>query len=297
MEIVMDSLEGAFYSLLERFDLGDGVRAVSPRGQKSKDLANCQLIIENPQDRLIFNPIRNVNLAAIIGETLWYLRGSDSLEEIAYYLPRMREFSDDGIKINSAYGKRLTHLKTIVEQLRSDPDTKRACHPILSADDLETLPGTKDFPCTLGVQFLNRGNTLDMINYARSYDVFWGLQHDVFFFTFLQEIMALETGAQLGSYRHVVGVFNLYERHYEKAERILRCPKEYSTPMCRLRSLEELEELKRQEPLIRSGNIRTRELKDELLEDFRLVLLHKRTKDEGYLRALSTKAIKRVVSR
>ncbi len=295
MEIVTSSLEIAFYSLLEGFASGDA-HEVSPRGQKSKDLANCQFIMENPRDRLISNHIRNVDLAAIIGETLWYLRGSDSLDEITYYLPRMREYSDDGATINSAYGKRLVRMKRITEQLRLDPDTKRACYPVLSASDLESLPDTKDFPCTLGVQFLNRGSGLDMIGYMRSCDVFWGLQHDVFFFTFLQEMIALETGVQLGSYRHVAGVFNLYERHYEKAGMIRQSPKEISTPMAPLERLDELEELKRQEPLIRSGSD-GRELKDELLEDFRLVLLHKRTKDDGYLRAVSTKAIKRVVGR
>jgi thymidylate synthase len=296
-EVIANGLEEAFHSLLERFEQGQDVHEVSPRGQKSKDLLNCQLIVENPRDRLIFNPIRRINLAAIIGETLWYLRGSDSLEEIAYYVPQMERFSDDGATINSAYGKRLVHMKRIVEQMRLDPDTKRACHPILFPDDLETLPDTKDFPCTFGVQWLNRGNKLDMISYMRSSDVFWGLQHDVFFFMFLQEMIALETGSQLGNYRHVAGVFNIYERHYEKAERIRQCPKEASTPMCPLRSLDELEELKRQEPLIRSGNTRTRELEDELLEDFRLVLLHKRTKDDGYLRALSTKAMRRAMVR
>ncbi len=295
MEIVAGSLEEAFYSLLERFEQGEDVREVSPRGQKSRDLMNCQLLMENPRDRLVFNPIRNVNLAAIIGETLWYLRESDSLAEIAYYVPRMRNFSDDGAVMNSAYGKRLVYLKILEEQMRLDPDTKRACLPFLVPDDLQTLPWTKDFPCTFGVQFLNRGNKLDMISYMRSCDVFWGLQHDIFFFTFLQEMMALETGLQLGNYRHVAGVFNIYERHYEKAEKILHGPKEASIPMCPLRSLDELEELKRQEPAIRSGNFgRIRELKDELLEDFRLVLLHKRTTDGGYLRALSTKAIRRI---
>ncbi len=293
-QVIASGLEDAFHSLLERFEHGDDVREAAPRGQRSKDLFNCQVLIENPRDRLIFNPIRRINLAAIIGETLWYLRGSDSLAEIAYYVPQMERFSDDGATINSAYGKRLVHMKGIVEQLRLDPDTKRAYHPILFPHDLETLPDTKDFPCNLGVQWLNHGNGLDMIGYMRSSDVFWGLQHNVFFFTFLQEMMALETGLQLGSYRHVAGVFNIYERHYGKAERIRHGPKEASTPMCALRSLDELEELKRQEPLIRSGNVKTRELEDGLLEDFRLVLLHKRTKDEGYLRALSTKAMKRM---
>jgi thymidylate synthase len=293
MEILAGSLEEAFYSLLGAFDSGD-VREASPRGQNSRDLMNCQVLLENPTDRLIFNPIRNVNLAAIIGETLWHLRGSESLDEIAYYVPQMRNFSDDGITINSAYGKRLAHMRRITEQLRLDPDTKRACHPILFPGDLETLPDTKDFPCALGVQYLRRGDMLDMIGYMRSCDVFWGLQHDVFFFTFLQEVMALETGLQLGSYRHVAGAFNLYERHYEKAGRILQSPKDASTPMRRLRDLDELEELKRQEPLIRNGNVRTRGLKDELLEDFRLVLLHKQTKDDEYLRAVHTKAIRRI---
>jgi thymidylate synthase len=55
----------------------------------------------------------------------------------------------------------------------------------------------------------------------RSNDAIWGLPYDVFLFTFLQEMMAIELKVELGSYYHFAGSLHLYERHLGLANRIL----------------------------------------------------------------------------
>jgi len=291
MEIRTRGLEEAFYAILEALHSSDA-REVSPRGQRVRNITDCQLLIEDPRDRLIFNPIRKINVTSVVGEALWYLRGSESLSEIEYYVPKMRGFSDDGNIVNSAYGKRLAHLDMLLGQLELDPDSRRAVHPILFVEDVLKLPQTKDFPCTLALQFLIRDSRLHLTVYMRANDVFWGLQHDVFFFTFLQEIVALKLGVGLGRYRHVAGVFDLYERHYEKSRRIMQ-ERTTSEALPPISSLGELEELKRQEPAIREGRTAgLRYLKDPLLEDFRRLLLRKRT---GRLLRIRTKSLRRLV--
>ncbi|MBN1170538.1 hypothetical protein JXA56_05945 [Candidatus Micrarchaeota archaeon] len=295
MEIRVESLEEAFFLLLEAFERSPGVYEVSPRGQNSKDLVGCQLFIENPRNRLIFDPVRAINLAAVIGETLWHLRGSDSVDEIAYYIPQMRRFSDDGCKINSSYGICESYVPVLIDQLRTDPDSKRAVISFVDSADVSSIGTTKDFPCTLTLHFLIRAGRLEATAFMRAQDVFWGLQHDIFFFTFLQEMVSLRLGIPLGSYRHVAGVFNLYKRHYEKARRILR-NKIANEAMPMLSSLDEVEKLKMQEPRIRNGDLRfLEELKDPLLEDFRRILLHKRTGERKHLKKLQASCFRRLI--
>ena len=62
-----------------------------------------------------------------------------------------------------------------------------------------------------------RDGKLHLIVYMRSNDVIWGLPHDVFCFTMLQEIVARELEADLGLYRHMVGSLHLYEDNREEA--------------------------------------------------------------------------------
>jgi len=55
----------------------------------------------------------------------------------------------------------------------------------------------------------------------RSNDAFLGLPHDVFAFTFLQEIIARSVGVELGLYKHAVGSLHLYDKHQAKAKQFL----------------------------------------------------------------------------
>ena len=298
MEIRTQGLEEAFFLLLEAFEGNHDVYEVSPRGEKSRDLVDCQLFIENPRSRLILDPIRAINIAAIIGETLWHLRGSDSVDEIVYYIPQMKRFSDDGCRINSSYGICEKQMPILIEQLRADRDSKRAVIPLVDSEDVASIETTNDFPCTAALQFLVRGGKLNTVVFMRAQDVFWGLQHDIFFFTFLQEIMSLRLDVPMGTYRHVAGVFNLYERHYDKAKKILGNKRSNDEPMPMLFSLGDLEKLKAQEPKIRNGKLeKLEELNDPLLEDFRRILLHKRTNDRQHLRKVQTPCFRKLVRR
>jgi thymidylate synthase len=74
-----------------------------------------------------------------------------------------------------------------------------------------------DVPCTCTLQFLLRSDRLHMLTYMRSNDAFWGLPHDVFCFTMIQEILARELAVELGTYKHMVGSLHLYNSHADEA--------------------------------------------------------------------------------
>jgi thymidylate synthase len=74
------------------------------------------------------------------------------------------------------------------------------------------------------MQFILRRGLLDAIVVMRSNDVIWGLPYDMFLFTFLQEMMAVELGVDVGRYHHFAASLHLYEKHRSRAVQILSGP-------------------------------------------------------------------------
>lgn len=211
----------------------------SPRGQKIHEMVPCSFTLADPRRRLIAAAPRDVNYGFAVGEFLWYWNGREDLETMLYYNKRMENFSDDGITLNSAYGKRIrgfygieslgrTQWQNAVETLLRDHDSRRAVLIVnLPRDeyDANSPRGSKDVPCTLALQFLIRDGSLDLHVTMRSNDVVWGLPYDVFSFTLLQECMLLDLNEKLekklnlGFYHHTAASMHLYERHFVLAKR------------------------------------------------------------------------------
>jgi thymidylate synthase len=274
--ILGENFDDVFADLL--YDVSNYPQFVcSPRGQKIKETLAKTVVLVDPRARLICNPAREANFGFMAGEFLWYWQGRSDLDMMLYYNKRMGDFSDDGVTLNSAYGKRiLTREESIsqweacVKTLSEDTDSRRALMLINQPHDNihASLFGSKDVPCTLSLQFFIRENNLHLHVHMRSNDVIWGLTNDLFSFTMLQECMLLElkeTGKfsdlQLGTYYHTAGSMHLYERHFELADRILAGhlemkKKNYIYPMSPLMSLDELRKLCRDEEELRKGYIK-----------------------------------------
>ncbi len=272
MIIEGDSYEEIQHQLAEELL---GAREVAPRGQKVRELLGVQLRLSDPRSRLTASPARAANYGFAAGEFLWYLRGANDLESIAYYNKRMRDFSDDGRLVHSAYGFRVgiearlaepgeerdQQWTRVVEELVRDRDSRRAVMTIFSPYDLKRAlsPGTKDVPCTLSLQFFVRDGGLHMHVAMRSNDAIWGLANDLFSFTLLQEVMLLDLRAAgldlaLGEYVHTAGSMHLYERHFEMAEKILGENSSLALPMPPLTSPGDLERLLTGEEYLRTND-------------------------------------------
>lgn len=219
----------------------------APRGKPIKELLVSGFTLTNPRNRIITSPVRAANYGFGVGELCWYIRGDKDLETMLYYNKRMAQFSDNGKTINSAYGARMfndmwkgdspvedrSQLDNVIEELKKDPDSRRAVMHINRPDDLlkasnwGTNRGSKDVPCTMSLQLLIRERELHMHVLMRSNDVIWGLPYDTFSFTCLQECflyMLQEAGVpvdDLGSYHHTAGSLHIYDTHFTMAEGIM----------------------------------------------------------------------------
>src|SRR6218665_946960 len=162
-----------------------------------------------------------------LGELMWYLSGSDSLEFIYNYVKLYaKEQIEDGA-VYGAYGPRMFDSTGIISQvdiilnlLRSKPSSRKAVIQLFEAKDIRNIEPdkTRSAPCTCSIQLLLRDNKLHMIVNMRSNDAFIGLPHDIFAFTMLQEIFASELKVKLGPYTHFVGSLHLYQTDYSKAK-------------------------------------------------------------------------------
>ncbi len=204
----------------------------APRGQKVKEILGASFTITNPRDRIPYVAGRKFSMTYMVAELLWYLSGSNKTEWIANYSNFWRDISDDGVTANSAYGARLfqshpkiaqgrfTQWEYIVEELRRDPDSRRAVMHLRVPDD--SVDAKLDVPCTLALQFFIREGKLHQIVNMRSSDVIFGIAYDIPAFTLFQELLANELGVELGTYTHMSNSLHIYERHFDMAETILK---------------------------------------------------------------------------
>lgn len=204
---------------------------VGSRAGRTQELTHVGITLVDPMDREILCDYRKPNLAAQIAETMWVLAGRDDIDWLANYLPRVRDFSDDGETWRAGYGKRLrawedhAHARTIdqwrwvVEHLRENPGSRRAVMSIWDPE-VDTQDG-KDIPCNDWLSFLSRDGYLDLHVAIRSNDVIWGWSGiNQFEWSSLLEITAGMVGMRVGSLHFSTTSFHLYDHHFAKADRI-----------------------------------------------------------------------------
>ncbi|MBZ6077360.1 thymidylate synthase [Microvirga puerhi] len=211
-----DLLRKSLQLLLERG------HPIEPTKKKAIELIGVCLRLENPRARFSRTENRGV-LYSALGETLWYLSGSDEFDPIEYYIQGYRKHCGsppaDVKSSEAAYGPRLaSQMEFIKEQIRKR-DTRKAVISIYRQADQQNQ---YDVPCTCILQFFPRSGALHAMAQMRSNDVYMGMAHDIFAFTMLQELLARSASLEVGTYIHQVGSFHLYDKDRTKAEKYLK---------------------------------------------------------------------------
>jgi len=216
--------------------LADGEEVGSRQGERTLEILMPRITLWKPWQREILAYGRRASLPAQIAETMWVLAGRNDVEWLSHYLPRAAEFSDDGKTWRGAYGPRLRawdpgdkihpgtstydQLQYVVRLLTEERGTRRAVMSIYDPA-VDTHPG-KDIPCNDFITFISRLGKLHMTVTTRSNDVIWGWSGiNQFEWSALQEIVAKLTGNQVGTLTFNITSLHLYERHWDKARKIV----------------------------------------------------------------------------
>ena len=218
-----ETLDDALNSLISTV-LEHGAMVSSTKGENI-EITCVSVEITNPRARLSRTETRGKPFSCL-GELLWYLAGSDKLDFIEYYIPLYRKFVEDDGTIHGGYGPRIfppdgtNQFDSVLSLLKRKPGTRQAVIQVFSGNDI--VAQKKDTPCTCTLQFLIRDQRLHLIVCMRSNDAYLGFPHDVFSFTMLQELMAVELGIDVGKYHHFSGSMHIYDEQLDEARQFLK---------------------------------------------------------------------------
>lgn len=183
----------------------------------TKALFNIGFEILNPLDNYINTDYRKWNPTYAEREWDWYLSGNPSAIEISKFAPIWKNMMDDNGNVRSNYGwqwKRNDQLNKVVNQLKSNKETRQAVISIYDGKEIDTY--SKDTPCTYAVQFTILNNKLNMTVLMRSNDLWYGFCNDQYCFSRLQEMVSIELNIQIGSYYHFAHNLHIYNNFLNK---------------------------------------------------------------------------------
>lgn len=202
----------------------DGAVISSRGGGWVKEITDNFFTLTHPLHRHLLVKNRFNNPFAAMWETLWVFSGHNDIKTLSYFLPRAKDFSDDGETWRAGYGPRLRNwhgvdqVQAVIQTLQEDITSRRAVINIFDPS-VDHNQDTKDIPCNNWLSFRVRQGLLDMTIAVRSNDLVWGWSGiNQFEWSFLQEYIATKLGIQVGTQSWVQGSLHMYDTYVEKFE-------------------------------------------------------------------------------
>lgn len=210
--------------------LREGLRGniVEVRGSRTVEQLGGSIIVQM-RHPIVLIPERKLSYKFMAGEAYWILSGSNALGDMDATTRKCWEpFTDDGLTLHGAYGPKIYRQVDYVRgALNRDTSSRQAVINIWR----ENPPQTKDYPCTLSMQFLIRNTItgvprLNTIVSMRSWDLWWGFPYDIFTFTMVSTWLALMMrpkikNIELGRLKVTAGSMHLYEKHWDAAKLVV----------------------------------------------------------------------------
>jgi thymidylate synthase len=170
---------------------------------------------------------KKLHTRSIIHELLWFLRGDTNtayLRENGVTI--WDEWADDNGELGPIYGAQwrswpapdgghIDQLSGVLEQLKSDPDSRRI---IVSAWNVSELDRMALAPCHAFFQFYVAGGRLSCQLYQRSADIFLGVPFNIASYALLTHMVAQQTELDVGEFIWTGGDCHLYLNHLEQAD-------------------------------------------------------------------------------
>jgi thymidylate synthase len=185
---------------------------------------------------------KKMHLKSIIHELLWFLSGNTNIRYLKDNGVRIwDEWADAEGNLGPVYGAQwrswptpdggpIDQIKTVVEQIRRNPDSRRLIVSAWNPADVDrqALP-----PCHVLFQFYVANGRLSCQLYQRSGDVFLGVPFNIASYALLTMMVAQVTGLKPGDFVHTFGDAHLYANHVEQARlQLSRAPR--ALPVMRL---------------------------------------------------------------
>jgi thymidylate synthase len=178
---------------------------------------------------------KKVHVRSVVAELLWFLRGETNVAWLREHgVTIWDEWADAAGELGPVYGyqwrswpapdgEHIDQLAAVVEQLRSDPHSRRH---VVSAWNVADIPRMALAPCHTMFQFYVADDRLSCQLYQRSADVFLGVPFNIASYSLLTHMVAQVTGLAVGDFVHTLGDAHLYLNHLDQArEQLTREPR------------------------------------------------------------------------
>lgn len=206
----------------------------TPRGMEVREILNCIIEVEEPNQNLFKNEVRSSPEKYIAAELLFYFSGTKNCEFIEKYASLWKQLKNDKNEVNSAYGylifneenqDQYTQYEWAINCLKKDKDSRQAFMHFNKP--YHQYDGNKDQVCTLLALLHIREDKLHMTLTMRSNDVILGFMTDFAFFNILHQQAYLHLKKyykklEMGTYTHISHSMHLYAKHYELVEKMLK---------------------------------------------------------------------------
>jgi len=220
----LDDLLNASY----KYILENGEKIYGKRGS-IREVLNFAITLSNPRSRVSRSLDRRL-VKSKFAEFAWFLSEDSNKNYIKPYISIYNKEESENNKILGAYGPKIfgrihgkvSQYERICEQILARKETKQAFLVLSNDTDFKVnMDEYSSPPCTIGLHFLVRKNKLNLTAYMRSNDAYFGLPHDLFCFTMLQEMISIRTNIPLGTYTHICSSLHLYEDKINRAKSYL----------------------------------------------------------------------------
>ena len=168
---------------------------------------------------------KKLHVKSIVYELLWFLKGDTNVRYLNDHgVSIWDEWADERGDLGPIYGyqwrswpdaqgSRVDQLANVVEQIRSNPDSRRL---IVSAWNVAEIPRMALAPCHVLFQFYVNDNKLSCQLYQRSADLFLGVPFNIASYALLTTMIGHVTGLEVGEFIHTFGDAHIYLNHREQ---------------------------------------------------------------------------------
>lgn len=170
---------------------------------------------------------KKVHFKSVVAELLWFLSGSTRVQDLRDMgCTIWDEWQKEDGTIGPMYGFQwrewwgadngpFDQIEALVEGLRKEPDSRRH---IVSAWNVADLPDMALAPCHAMFQCYVANGKLSLQPYQRSADIFLGVPFNIASYALLTNMLAQQTGLDVGEFIWTGGDCHLYSNHLEQTE-------------------------------------------------------------------------------
>jgi len=186
---------------------------------------------------------KKLHLRSIIYELLWFLAGGTNVRYLQEHgVSIWDEWADKDGNLGPVYGKQwrswptadgrhIDQLAQVVEQLKSNPNSRRL---LVSAWNVGELEQMALLPCHVLFQFYVADHRLSCQMYQRSADALLGVPFNIASYALLTHMLAQQCDLEIGEFIWTGGDCHLYLNHLDQADlQLARAP--YPLPRLNIR--------------------------------------------------------------